>query len=537
MARTKNTSTNTSASKEKVAKITGEVGVPNQTVAAIKERYKLDEERQKANFAKATEDKVFRKTRDVTRNAVIPSLTSSDREKIKAWLSGNIYTNSTNLIKASRYLYYRSPIYAKMIELYVDMYCLNCRMVSPNYDFVKGIDPNKSLKQFDDTLKVLDNMDLQGNLHGPLKNMWLQDVSFNLYFHDEYGSFFWYIDPSEAIIDGYYNADGNFCYSMALNMSLWKSSYRQDLINFIGSPLKEMWDTYEKTGVKYVHVPAEYSCVLKFRTDMMDAIIPPLVFYFAQLAGLLDLSDIQADADDLSFYRMIYLPLKTLTGAKNSDDWSITPDLAIDYFKIAADTAIPSGISSAVIPGDELKTIDFSDSVTENVNRVENSQQQILGSAGGAGALLNATKAVNNTALINAALKSESHYVLNSVLPQIQAFANLQTSLQISDHCHVTLLPVTIYTKDEYRKNLLEANQYSFSSRLCYGTLLGFTERQTMAQLKFENEILGLPNLMQYPLSSSFTSSGKEEVGQVGQGRPMVDDTALSPSGERSRNK
>lgn len=537
MARTKGTSTNSSASKQKVAKISGEIGTPNQSVAAIRERAKIDAERQKANFAKATEDKVFVKTRDVTRNASYPTLSASDRERIRNWLSGNIYTNSANLIKASRYLYYRSPIYAKMIELYVDMYCLNCRMITPNYSFTKEMDSAKVLKQYDDTLKILDNIDLQGNMVGPLRNMWLQDVSFNLYFHDDYGSFFWYIDPSEAIIDGYYNADGNFCYSMALNMGCWKSAYRQDLIEFIGSPLKEMWQEYERTGIKYIHVPAEYSCVLKFRTDNMDVIIPPLVFYLSQLAGLNDLSDIQAEADDLAFYKMIYLPLTTLSGAKNSDDWSITPDLAIDYFKIAADTAIPAGISSAVIPGDELKTIDFSDNVTENVNRVENSQQQILGSAGGAGALLNATKAVNNTALINAALKSESHYVLNSVLPQIECWANLQTSLLLSDHCHMSLIPVTIYTKDDYRKSILEANQYSFSYRLAYGTLLGFTERQTMAQLKFETEILKLPNLMQYPLSSSFTSSGNTEVGQVGQGRPQTDDSQLSPSGERSRNQ
>lgn len=537
MARSKTTSTNDSASKSKVAKISGEVGKSNQTVAAIKERYKLDEEKQKANFAKATEDKVFRKTRDVTRNAQTPTLSNTDREKIKAWLSGNIYTNSANLIKASRYLYYRSPIYAKMIELYVAMYCLDCRKITPNYNFTKDIDSNNILKQYEETLKVIDNIDLQGNLQGPLKNMWIQDVSFNLYFHDDYGSFFWYIDPTEAVIDGYYNADGGFCYSFAIDMSKWRNAYRQDLIEFIGSPLKEMWNEYERTGIKYIHVPAEYSFVLKFRPDMMDTIIPPLIYYLIQLAGLNDLCDIQADADDLSFYRMIYLPLSTLSGAKNSDDWKISPDLAIDYFKIAADTAIPSGISSAVIPGDELKTIDFSDSVTESVNRVENSQQQILGSAGGAGALLNATKAVNNTALINAALKSESHYVINPVLPQIETWVNLQTSLIVSDHCHMSLMPVTIYTKEEYRKNLLESMQYGFMYRLQYGTLLGFTERQTMAELKFESEILGLQNKMIYPLSSSFTSSGNGEIGQVGEGRPLTDDTQLSPSGERSRNK
>lgn len=532
MARSKSTSTDGSASKQKVAKVTGEVGKPNQSVAAIREMAKIDEERQKANFAKATEDKVFTKTRDLTKNSSVPSLSSSDREKIKAWLSGNIYTNSANLIKASRYLYYRSPIYAKMIDVYVDMYCLDCRKVTPNYSFTKDYDSQKMLKQYEDTLKCLDNMNLQGNLQGPLRNMWIQDVSFNLYFHDDYGSFFWYIDPSEAMIDGYYNMDGGFCYSMALNMSLWRSAYKQDLIEFIGSPLKEMWEEYERTGIKYVHVPTEYSCVLKFRTDMMDTIIPPLIYYLIQLAGLNDLCDIQADADDLSFYKMIYLPLQTLSGAKNSDDWKITPDLAIDYFKIASDMAIPAGISSAVIPGDELKTIDFSDNVTESVNRVENSQQQILGSAGGAGALLNATKAVNNTALINAALKSESHYVINPTLPQIECWANLQSSLVVSDHCHMSLMPVTIYTKEDYRKSLLESNQYGFMYRLAYGTLLGFTERQTMAQLKFESEVLGLQDKMIYPLSSSFTSSGNDKGG-----RPLTDDTMLSPSGERSRNQ
>ena len=537
MARSKSISTNGSASNEKVGKISSDVGKPNASVAAIREKYKIDEERQKANFAKATEDKVFRKTRDLAKNGSVSSLTSSDKEKIRSWLSGNIYSNSANLIKASRYLYYRSPIYSKMIELYVDMYCLNCRMVSPNYDFIKGIDPTASLKQFENTLKILDNIDLQGNLQGPIKNMWIQDVSFNLFFHDDFGSFFWNIDPSEAIIDGYYNMDGGFCYSMALDMTKWKSAYRQDLIEFLGSPLKEMWDEYERTNIRYIHVPAEYSFVLKFRTDLMDAIIPPLVGYLPQLAGLNDLIDIQANADDLSFYRMIYLPLKTLSGAKNSDDWEITPDLAIDYFKIASDTAIPAGVSSAVIPGDELKTIDFSDNVTEDVNRVENSQQQILGAAGGAGALLNATKAVNNTALINAALKAESHYVLNSVLPQIQTFANLIVSLETSDRCHITLLPVTIYTKDDYRKSILEANQYSFSSRLCYGTLLGFTERQTIAHLKFENDVLGLPSLMQYPLSSSFTTSGSSSAEQNGPGRPESDPSTLSPSGDRSRNR
>lgn len=533
MPRTKNNGT-ASTSKPQVGKVNGNVGKPNQSVEAIREQYKKEEERQKNNYTKASEEKIQRKLRDLSRNQTSSiSTTSATKDTIKGYLTGDIYSNSSNLISASRYLYYRSPIYTRICNTYANMYCLQCRNVSPNYSFVKEMDETKTLKQYNSTLDLLDVFALNNNMQAPLLNMWIEDVSFNLFFHDDTGSTFWRIDPSEAVIDSFYQVDGGTCYGFAIDMSKWRSQYRQQLIEWLGDPLKSMWQEYERTNVKYIHVPAEYSMVLKFRTDVIDAVIPPVLANLSGLANLNDLVDNQANADDLSFYKLIYLPLKVLNGAKMSDDWEITPDLAIDYFKIAATSAIPAGVSSAVIPGDELKTIDFSDNVSEDVNRVEQSQQQILGSSGGVGALLNATKAVNNTALINAALKNESAYVLGSVLPQITAWTNMQLMLNLSNYCHVEYFPVTIFTKDDYAKSLLEANQYSYSYRLAYGTLLGFTERQTMAQLKFENDILGLPNIMKYPLQSSYTQTG-ESSGEVG--RPQTPDDELTPSGERSRN-
>ena len=523
-----------SVSKEKVATVSGNVGRPNQSVAAIREQYKLEEEHQKLMYANASEEKVMRIVRDLARNSTTPSLTKTDKETIRGYLTGNIYANAKNLINASRYLFYRSPIYQKMIYAYTDMYRLDCRIITPDYSFSKGIDPKKALKQYEDTINYMDILSLQNNFNAPLLNMWIEDVSFNLFFQDDIGSMVWHIDSNEAVIDSIYTVHGGFCYGMALDMSKWRSAQRQELIEWLGEPLVSMWKEYESSGVKYVHVPAEYSLVLKFHTDLMDSIIPPLIPYLPSLANLNDLTDVQSSADELSFYRMIYMPLKTMSSAKNPDEFEITPDLAINYFKIAADEAIPANVSSAVIPGDELKTIDFSDNVSDDVNRVENSQQQILGSSGGVGALINGNKLVNNSALIKAALKSESAYVLNSVLPQITAWTNLQLLLHVSNPCDVDLLPVTIFTVDDYAERLLEANQYSYSYRLAYGTLLGFTEKQTMAELMFETQILGLQDLMKYPLQSSYTTSS--ESGEVGQGAPEKNPEDLSPSGEKSRN-
>lgn len=526
-----------SASKPKVAKVANEVGKPNQSVAAIREQYKLEEEKQKAHFANASEDKVMRTIRDVSRNGTTPSLTSTDKKTIEGYLTGNIFSNSARLIEASKYLYFRSPIYSQIIDKYSSMYCFDCRKIEPVYKFSKDYDGNKALKQFDTTLDFLDIVSLQNNIQPALVNMWLTDVSYNLFFHDEYGSFFWPIDPTEAVIDSIYEAEGGYCFGFALDMSKYRSQQRQELIEWLGEPLVSMWKTYESEGIKYVHVPAEYSMVIKKRTNSLDTTIPPLLPYLNEFASLNDLFDSQNAADKTNFFKMIYLPLKVLNSAKNSDDFEVSPDLALDYFKVAADNAIPDSVSSAVIPGDELKTIDFSDSVSQDTNRVEKTQQQILGAMSGMGALINSSKAINNTELIKNALKAESAYVLQGVLGQVEAWTNLQLALNTSNYCPVSYMPVTIYTKEDYRKTLLESNQYGYSYRLAYGTLLGFNERQTMAALKFETETLGLQNLMVYPLVSSYTSSGGTEKGQVGEGRPESDSGDLSPSGERSRNQ
>jgi hypothetical protein len=81
------------------------------------------------------------------------------------------------------------------------------------------------------------------------------------------------------------------------------------------------------------------------------------------------------------------------------------------------------------------------------------------------------------------------------------------------------------------KKSLLESNQYGFSNRIAFNTLLGISEKETLAELQLETEILKLQDKMIYPLSSSFTTSGNEA------GRPEIDDSELSGSGERSRNE
>lgn len=518
--------------KKEIATVSEPVGKPNLTVEEMQKQFALDEERRKQNYEKAMD--AVRVLRDLSKSIKNRDITTTDKDKVRNYLTGNIGGYGTNLIKASRYLYYRSQIYHRLVHFYADMYCLDCRNVEPPYDFLKQLDQNKVLKQYSETLDFLDIMNLKNNMNEVLVNLWIEDVSFNLFFHDDTGSIFYRIEPDEAILDMKYMRGPG--YGFAIDMSKWRSTERQWLIEQLGSPLKEMYAEYDRTKIKYIHVPDEYAAAFKFRTDLWDSTIPPILAMFLQLANLNDLADIQAEADELSIFKLIYYPLKILSNGK-TDDFEVTPDLALEYFNRMVDEALPANVSAAPIPGDELKVIDFSNTVNADVDRVEQSQSQILGSAGGAGALLDAQRAINNTALINAALKNETTYALSTVLPQIESFTNRMLNLNINNPCKVIYYPISIYTKEDFRKTMFESLQHGYMYRLSYGTLIGQSERSTLASLMFESKVLGLQDLMQFPLQSSYTMTGDSEKGEPGQGAPEKPAEDLSPSGDRSRNE
>lgn len=499
------------------------------TIDEIKAFYEAN----KSDIMRFANKDAIKTLRDVTKvsNKVVNTI---DKATLKRYFD-NIGNNEKNLRKVSRYLYYRSNIYFRLVAWYAGLWNLKCRKVTPPYNILKGGDNNKMLKAFSDTLDVLDTMDLQGAMTEVLTNVYVDDVCYNLVFYDESGMFFFTLDPDECMIDSrYYTKDFGF----SIDLSKWKSAPRQKVIEYLGSPLKEMYAEYERTGNKWIHVPDEYAACFKFRSDTWDMVVPPFISIFLRLASLEDLVDIQADADALSIYKLIYMPLKVLSGAKESDDFEITPDIAELYFKRLLD-AIPDNVAGAVVPGEELKVIDFDNTADKEITSVESASNELLQTAGG-GAVIN-TNRITSTAAFNAWLKSETEFALSTLLPQINGFCNRFLSYHVSNPCKVDHFEVSIYTQKDLAEQLLNACQYSFSYRLAYGTLLNISEKETLTMLYFENEVLKLQDLMKYPLTSSFTTSGGETedgyTNETGQGRPTVDDDKLSPSGERSRNK
>lgn len=441
------------------------------------------------------------------------------------------------LRKAMHFMYARSQIMFRIINWYATIWDLRCRKVTPHYDLLKDNNGKKVLKAMNETLDKLEIFKVHENMYAPLLRAYLDDVVYFLWFSDEEGSFPYILNPEWcSIIGRYYTGDLMF----AIDMSKFSGSDWQNFIEWIGSPLKEMYDEYKTTGEQWVKVPDRYAGCFKYRIDDLDVCISPFIPVLSQLAALNDLEDIQAIADEQSIYKLLINPIKTKSSAKSIDDWEITPDLVVEYINRMRDTVLPEFVSVTPVLGDGIDVVDFTKNSTDaQVDRIKNAQNNILNIAGG-GAVLSSNN-ITSTAAFNAWMQSETEFAISSLMPQITGFVNRMLSLTIPNPCKVDFFELTVLTKDTFREKLLTANQYSYAYRLALGTLYGFSEKETLASLYFENELLGLPDIMKYPLNSSFTASGSTTedgyTNETGQGRPTVDDGELSPEGERSRNR
>lgn len=516
-------------SASETQKVTVDIGKPNHSVEEIKEMFSSNAEFSQMNFKKAQE--ALKKYVDPNSSSSLSSMNTYTREMIRDYLKKPA-NNEENLRKVAKYLFYRSQILYRLVHWYAGMWDLRCRNVEPIYDLTTGLDSNV-LQSYNETINQLDIYNLQETMYEVLVNCYLYDTCYFLWLRDDTGAMPFILDPNECKVTGRYST-GNL--GFAIDMSKWSGKAKQNIIEWIGSPLKEMFNEYKRTGVKWVQVPDEYAGCFKFNIHDLFISIPPFAPLFQQLSTLLDTEDLAAIQSKLDVFKLIVFPIKTI--GKVMNDWEIDPDLALAYLEKMVLNALPDYITAAPILGDGVDTIDFSNASTDaQVDRVANNQKNILNTSGG-GALLSASMITSNIAF-KTWLAEETEFAISSLIGQIDGFTNMMLGFDVANPCKVKHFEISVYTKEEFRSSLLEACQYSYSYRLSLGTLYGISEKQTLASLHFEQDFLGLQNLMVHPLQSSYTSTGETTEGTdpINGGRPQTDDSELTDSGERSRNK
>lgn len=488
------------------------------TATEMREWYEKNKKRIE-NYDNASE--ALKKYRNVIKTST-KSINNYSKESVKGYLQA-IGSNEVNLRSLSRYLYYRSQVYYKLVKYNSNQMDLSVRSVIPAYNLTEDNDKDAMLQSYYNTLKTLNEMNLQYEFLKAYTIAFREDVTYNVAYYTEGEGFFLLpLDPDYCKIEGVY-PDGSFAFAM--DMTYFRRN--QELLEFWGEPFESMNREYEKTNIKWQSVPPEYAVCLKARAEDWDVVVPVFAPIFLSIISLLNLEDIQDIVDEQQIYKLIWSEMETIDGSEIPDDFKVDPDLSLDYWERFVNEALPDYTSTAILPG-KLNSIDFNNDAATDVSKVQKATQTILNTAGGAQILNSAT--ISGTTAFSGSIRADAEFAISALLPQTQAIVNRLLSFYVSNPAKVKFFEVSVYTKEEFKKSMLESAQYGLPTKLMLNNLNGFSELDTLALNFLEEECLGLSDKL-VPLQSSHTQSPAESGGQT------KDDADLTDEGEASQDK
>lgn len=471
--------------------------------------------------AKNTQD-AFKQIRDVTKTTRQTTLNSYSKENVISYLQ-NISSNENNLRNLSRYLFYRSQVYFRLVMYNATMFDLNARTVIPSYNPTKENNPKKMLKSYYETLQWLERMNHQHEFLPVLINNFIEDVFYGCCWIDETGMFILPLPPENCKIDGkYFTGD----FSFSVDMSYYKKY--EYLIDYLGEPLSSMYKEYGGDNAKrWVHMPDEYALCTKYRLESWETICPPYSGLFIDLIGLLNLADVQAVADEQQIYKIITAEIPRLEGTNMPDDWAVDLQTALDYYK-RLEASLPDYVGSVITPI-PLDVLSFSEDQTTDTTKIQKATKEVLNTSGGAQILNSST--ISGAEAFRSATKADTELAISSLLGQIQGWTNRMLSYLTSNPAKVKFFEVSSYTKDTFKESLQKDLNYGFVSSLAINSLNGFSELDTLALNYLEKDVLNL-NERFVPLQTASTQSGNNEGGA-----PEKSDTEISDEGSETKDQ
>ena len=302
----------------------------------------------------------------------------------------------------------------------------------------------------------------------------------------------------------------------------------EDILEFLGDPLQSMYKAYGGNSQnKWQPMPDEYALCTKSRVETYETAIPIYSGLFVDLIGLLNLSDVQATADEQQIYKLIAATLPTIKGATEADQWAVDVEFAVEYYNKLVES-LPPYIGSVITPI-PLDTLSFSDDQASDTTKVQKATKEVLNTSGGAQILNSST--ISGAEAFRAATRADTELAISALLGQIQGWTNRMLSYQVSKPAKVKFFEVSAYTKDALKESMQKDLQYDSSKILCINALNGISELDTLSMAFLANDILDLPSRFTTLTSANTVSNSTDGE------RPTVSDTAISDEGSKTKDQ
>lgn len=434
------------------------------------------------------------------------------KENILKWLQApTSATNEKSLRDASNYMYISSMHYNRLLNYYAGLYT-GAYVISPLGFSTSDIKDNFA-KQYRKVSKAIELMDIPNILREEILIALRDGAFYGVLLSDNNSAFIQKLDPDYCRITSI--CDGSFLYKVDMTKIASK-------LEFYPAEFTKMYNNYLATGDQWQEVPVEISVCIKGDSSIVDYTIPPFAAVMPSLYTIANTEALQETAKELKNYKM-------LAGKIPTDDKgnSLMPDDVVSKYYTHIANALGENVGLALSPF-EFVPFGFENKTgVADVDDLANSVANFWSTAGTSGLLHGREN--STTGIAKLAIKNDETYVLGMV-QQFERVINryLKTGFAGTTKFKVTILPITVFNKEEYLKYYKEAVAFGIGKSQ-YAAALGIPQCDIEGLTYLEQELIPFDKLT--PLKSSYTSGSQDEGG-----RPQSSDNELDDAGEATRD-
>lgn len=434
------------------------------------------------------------------------------KENIIKWLqSPTSVSNEKSLRDASNYMYLSSMHYNRLLNYYAGLYT-GAYVISP-LGFNSADVKDNFVKQYRKVSKAIELMNIPTIMREEILIALRDGAFYGVLLSDSNSAFIQTLDPDYCRITSI--CDGSFLYKVDMTKISSK-------LEFYPAEFTKMYNEYLRTGDQWQEVPVEISVCIKADSSLVDYTIPPFAAVMPSLYTIANAEALQETATELKNYKM-------LSGKIPTDDKGnplMADDVVKKYYAHIAN-ALGENVGLALSPF-EFSTFGFENKggVAE-VDDLSNAVANFWSTAGTSGLLHGRENDTSGVAKL--AIKNDETYVLGMV-QQFERVINryLKTGFAGSTKFKISILPTTVFNKEEYLKYYKDAASFGIG-KSHYTAALGIPQCDLEGLTYLENNIIPFDKLT--PLKSAYTTSGSEDSG-----RPLSEDGDLSDAGEATRD-
>lgn len=440
---------------------------------------------------------------------VTRTFTKYTKEMVQQYLESPA-SNLDNLREVSSFLWRVSSSYRKLIEYTstLPLFLYNVTYIS---DWIKGIDQQKMLKQYQEVLSRLQQFNFKDDFSTIIATALRDGICIGLvYDNEDDGVMMQYLDPKYCKIGGKTSENNYF---VKFNASYFDSGNNKEFLYGVNEDGIGVWDEafiagYEQfksqgRDFQWFDLPIDRTICLLAGDDPQV----PLPYYITIFTDLLDIIDYQSiirSKTELQNFCLLYSQIPLIAGSEEVDDFALDID-TVQNFQQLIDGALPDLVGSAYGAA-KLEPITFKDlNNTNDTDIVSQSISNLMSKVGISEMLWNDSK--GGSVGLDASIRTDEAFAFR-FMNKLNNWVNSYVKNVISDEFLFKFHPVSVFNQSTFCDRLEKQVAFGAPVRMDWLTAAGVSPYEAMCKTYMEAALDF--NSLWIPPQSAYTSTGED---------------------------